>query len=87
MDFEMDEDEKPDEIEAGESPVETGDGSGGHEGSADVLAGDWAMGETGSGVYWAEKDGEQYKGDFFCCKDLYFPKYCFSLSLSLLHVV
>ncbi|XP_040059410.2 serglycin [Gasterosteus aculeatus] len=61
VDFEMDEDKKPDEIEAGESPVETGDGSGGHEGSADVLAGDWAMGETGSGVYWAEKDGEQYK--------------------------
>ncbi|KAM8894771.1 serglycin [Spinachia spinachia] len=55
--FEMDE---PNEPQEGESPVGTVDGSGGYEGSADGLAVDWALGETGSGESWAEK-GEQYK--------------------------
>ncbi|KAK9542635.1 hypothetical protein VZT92_000479 [Zoarces viviparus] len=47
--------------EEGESLGETEDGSGGHEGSADTYMADWALGETGSGESWAEKDGEQYK--------------------------
>lgn len=60
VELEMYEDEKPMKSEEGESPVET-DGSGGYEGSADTMMADWALGETGSGESWAEKDEELYK--------------------------
>ncbi|XP_068587136.1 serglycin [Cebidichthys violaceus] len=61
MELEMDEEEKPMTSEEGESPGEAEDGSGGYEGSADTFMADWALGETGSGESWTEKDGEQYK--------------------------